>query len=203
MVIQRSEFFIGLDLGQRRDFSVFTVLERYSKNLGYDPVYRCNRVEPRLALRMIDRLPLGTPYPQVVRRARELTHRAHAGGGSPSLIVDATNLGVPVVDALREAGLKGDLVPVTFTSGEHATRSSWGWNVPKHELVVGLKMMFDSGAIDIAAGLRLRAELIAELMQIGHDNRARAGHDDIVMSLALAAWHSRRGTNGERPHPLL
>lgn len=38
---------------------------------------------------------------------------------------------------------------MTITGGEKASRSGNLWNVPKHELMVGLKMMFDEGELEI------------------------------------------------------
>ena len=55
-----------------------------------------------LVLRHVERVPLGTPYPEVVERVRELvTHDELAG--RCALAVDATGVGAPVVDMLRAA----------------------------------------------------------------------------------------------------
>ena len=55
-----ADFFIGLDLGQKRDFSALAVVERLP---GPSPEYH---------VRHLERLNPSTPYPVVAARARDL-----------------------------------------------------------------------------------------------------------------------------------
>jgi hypothetical protein len=110
-----------------------------------------------------------------------------------------------VVDALRNESLPCDLVPVTITGGEHSTRSRAGVAVPKRELIVGLQMMVARGELSIPADLAHRRTLIDELASMTRNLKAKdSRHDDLALSLALAAWRLRdRQTIGEQPHRLL
>ncbi len=51
--------------------------------------------------------------------------------GQSRLVVDATDVGAPVIDLLRDAGIGGRTTSVTITSGEQAHGSNERWSVPK------------------------------------------------------------------------
>ena len=115
------------------------------------------------------------------------------------LVVDATGVGRPVVDALRNAGLSP--IAVTITAGKAVTFEDGLWHVPKRELVRALVVMFEIDRLRIAAGLSYAAALKGELQAFtrkvtgaGRSTyEATAGaHDDLVIAVALAVW--RMGT---------
>ena len=57
-----SEFFVGLDLGQKRDFSAFCLVERRVEMFdAKDPVTWNFLRRTRFHLRHLGRVPLGTP----------------------------------------------------------------------------------------------------------------------------------------------
>src|SRR5665213_992763 len=92
-------FFIGVDLGKRRDHTAIAVVERVERRCGYgEPEF----VE--MAVRFLERVPLGTTYPEVVAAVRETVSHPEVAGRC-SVVVDATGVGSPVVDMLRSAGL--------------------------------------------------------------------------------------------------
>jgi len=49
------------------------------------------------------------------------------------VVVDATGVGMPVVEMLRAADLKAMVVPVMITGGATAHRSEGVWFVPRRE----------------------------------------------------------------------
>jgi hypothetical protein len=90
----RPDYFLGLDLGQTRDFTALAVLERSP------PADAGAAVEkPEYALRHLHRFPLGTPYTQIVPAVAALV-RAGPLAESP-VVVDQTGVGRAVVDMLR------------------------------------------------------------------------------------------------------
>ena len=93
-------FYVGLDLGQRQDYSVIAVVERPERILRhFDYVYWLQRAtEDDLVVRHLERMRLGTPYTEVVRRVVEVL-RYPALAGKWRLVVDATGVGMPVVDS--------------------------------------------------------------------------------------------------------
>jgi hypothetical protein len=191
-------YFLGLDLGKSRDFSALAVVERSAVRTGWDAVQFADVFETRVRLVGLERIRLGTSYPRVVERVRSVALKA-ADMGSCVLVVDGTGVGAPVVDSLRELDLPCNVVSVTITGGERATRVSGGWNVPKRDLMAGLRMMIERADLEIAAGLRERRTLLDELIHFG--KASTQTHDDLVMAAALACWKVRErdvGLRGQR-----
>jgi hypothetical protein len=196
-----SWFYLALDLGQAHDPSAIVLVERRMRN-AKTPVY---------LVRGALRLPLGTPYPEVVVRVRKILE-SYEVAGKCSVVVDATGVGAPVVDMLRSAltGLRhgnAEIMAVTMTAGEQATegRSSFGilrWNVPKRDLMSGVQLLLERGELRIAKELREAGQLIKELLDIRaktkSTGRVRMGadgcgeHDDLAIALALACWRGQK-----------
>jgi hypothetical protein len=108
-------FFVGLDLGQKRDFSAVAVVEREERmTVGWSPRPSCI-----LTVRHLERMALGTSYKCVTERVSALMRSPQMMGQS-RLVVDATGLGAPVVEMLQGAGLGSRLTAVTITGGEEA-----------------------------------------------------------------------------------
>ena len=190
-------YFIGLDLGQSHDFTAIAVLERAVLQREFDHAVWAFRKEVQLHLRHLERVPIGTPYPDVVRRVVEIT-RSPSLTGPVHLAVDNTGVGAAVMDLLRAAQPNASLLPVTITGGDTQNFSHGAYRVPKRDLVVGLQVLLQRGALRIAAGLRDAPVLLTELMAMqvkisaaGNEQFAawREGtHDDLVLAVALACW---------------
>src|SRR5262245_23798833 len=181
----RSNIFVGLDLGQARDYTALAVLEQSGE---------------RYNLRRLERLLLHTSYPAVVEHVRRLVSRPQLRGCN--LVVDQSGVGRPVVDLLRQADLPCALVPVTITGGnsEHFDTAD-GWRVSKVALVSSLIVVVQSRRLAAAPALPLAETLVQELEGFGtqvtasgHEVfSARSGqHDDLVLAASLAAWWAER-----------
>ena len=134
-------FFFGLDLGQSHDFTALSIVERAEVRGQWDPVRFCHTIQVELRLRHLERIPRGTNYPDVVRRVARIMQTPVLAGQS-ELLVDATGVGRPVVDLLRQTRLDGLLSPVNITSGLAESRSTSGYNnVPKRDLMIGLQLV--------------------------------------------------------------
>ena len=182
-----SGWIVGLDLGQARDFTALAVLERVQGE-GRPAEYR---------VRHLERPPRGSSYPRVAARARELLEHPELRGAS--LVVDATGVGRPVVDLLREHAL--DPVAVTITAGDAPGGSGSDLRVPKRDLVATLQVLLATGRLRVAASLPLARTLERELLAFrarvtpaGHDayETGEAEHDDLVLAVALACWWGER-----------
>jgi hypothetical protein len=198
MTGSRREYFVGLDLGQVQDYSAIAVMERAEVCLGVRDLVSYEYLwETTYLLRYLERLPLGTTYPDVVARVDEVMR----GLGTCTLVVDATGVGGPVVDLLRAAGMGDRLVAVTITGSDDVTRGANGtWRVPKRGLLTGLQVMLQSGELGIAAGLVGADDLVREMRGMRVKLSAggmetfgawRSGaHDDLVLATALACWRA-------------
>lgn len=196
-----NEYFVGLDLGQARDFTALAIVERTERDAGRDPLTWDMRQAVAMQVRHLERVPLGTPYPDVVARAcaimRYLPQNEHC-----ELLVDATGVGRPVVDLLQKEQLPGPLLPVMVTSGSSVSESEGFLRVPKRDLITGLQIALQSNELTIASGLQFGPALLKEMteMRVKVSDRGneqygawREGtHDDLVFAVALASWGARR-----------
>lgn len=173
-------FTLGVDLGKAQDPTALAIIEPQ---------------RPTLHLRYLERLALGTPYPVVIEHIAGLLERPPLNGRT-RLVVDATGVGAPVVDDMREAGLEP--VAVVITSGKHIRRVDGAWRVPKQALVGGLVSAFEGGWLKVAEGLEYGDALIRELQDFkvtitSAKNATYGGaseHDDLVIAAALAVWRA-------------
>ncbi len=83
-----------VDLGQAQDFTAVAVVERVEIVGAWDPMMVAYRRYAELRTRFLERMELGTPYPEVVRRVREITRPADLRGRC-RLAVDSTGVGRP------------------------------------------------------------------------------------------------------------
>ncbi len=189
-------FFVGLDLGQKQDFSAVAVVEREEHRLAFlAPTLQSMRV------RHLERMPLGTPYVNVVSRVSEIMQHPALTPRS-WLVVDATGVGAPVVEMLRAARPPCRVTAVTITAGEKAHGRGEEWHVPKKDLMAGLQVLLEDGRLKIHRKLRESATLVRELTDVrlnpkagGHVGVGADGygeHDDLALAVALACWRARR-----------
>src|SRR5512142_290138 len=110
-------YFVGVDLGMRQDHSAIALVRPVDEPEGpYDYVHWRQPIVRRLRVQILERLRLGTAYRSVVARVRDIVRRPEFLGRCV-VVVDATGVGMPVVEMLREAGLGSEVAPVTITSG--------------------------------------------------------------------------------------
>ena len=187
-------------LGQRRDHSALAVVERAEVFLELDRVTYERRRELRYRVRFLERVRLGTPYPNVVDRVREVLRRP-ALAGRCTLVLDATGVGAPVVDLLRAANLGCGIAPVILTGGERASHTRGAWHVPKQDVITGLQVMLEKRQLGLPSSLAACRMLARELADMEERRSGRGGvlsgvwregqHDDLVMASALACWRAR------------
>ncbi len=215
-----NDFILGVDLGQAQDYTALTVLERseastdrmtqdaaktIARNLWGDGAVRPYFkpvTEKHYQAQYLERLPIGTPYPAQVARIKALSDRLRADTDTvPTLVVDQTGVGRPVVDMLRAADLSP--VAITITGGDAVSRDRQEFRTPKRDLVSVVQVLLQSDRLKIARALpeahTLTAELLAFKVSIslkGHDSYGNdAGqwrenpHDDLVLAVALACWY--------------
>lgn len=186
----RERFYIGLDLGRKQDPTAVAVVERrevVSREL--DPVTRAFPRRILTVARHLERLELGMSYEEVVERVKALMRRAEMKGDK-TLVVDASGVGLPVVELLTRGGLGCEVVAVTITGGAQGRWNGEGYNVPRRDLMDGLRVMAAAGEILVARGVWEGEVLVEELLGLDEEGRSR-GHDDLVMALALACWRVR------------
>ena len=191
------EYYVGLDLGQAQDFTALAVL--YKTPLP-DPDQPGREVN-HYAVRHLERLRLGTPYPDVCARAAGLFARPPLARST--LAVDHTGVGRPVYDMLRRAKVQARLRAVTITAGHRASSDPLGgYRVPKRELVSLMQVLLQARRLKVARSLPAATALVKELQEFQvkvtpaaneeFGNWREGRHDDLVLAVALAAWVGER-----------
>jgi len=195
-------YFVGLDLGQSRDHSALAVVERADLALDeIDHVTYARLMERRYRIRFLERVALGTPYPNVVERVREVV-RAKPLAARCTLVVDATGVGAPVVDLLQRAQLGCGIEAVILTGGERESSVEGVRCVPKQDLLGGLRVMLEKRELGIPLKYGPSRLLVKEMVEMetwmgerggrSFGSRREGAHDDLVMASALACWRARR-----------
>jgi hypothetical protein len=200
-------FYMGVDLGQKKDHTAIAVVERWDAGRAFlAPTMKC------LEVRYLERVPLGTPYTVVAERVRRMV-QSEKLAGQVAVALDATGVGAPVVDLLRAARLGCQVMAVSITGGERESQTASGWNVPKRDLIGGVQVLLERGELKISRKLRDSWTLVKELldvrMTLAGAGKVRLGadgsgeHDDLAIALALACWRAQRKTNGYGPGRLV
>lgn len=197
--IENHMYFISADLGQANDYTAISILERIIKGPGV--LGRYGEGEVAYHLRHIERPQQGTEYPVVVDRLIELYQSPQLDQYPKAVVIDFTGVGRPVFDLMRRSGFHQSLNAISITGGDHVTYNGPVRNVPKRDLVTNLQVMLQNGTMKIAKGIKETDALVEELANFqvkitasGHDvYGGRSGvHDDIVLSVAMAAWLAGR-----------
>jgi len=207
--------FIGVDLGQRVDYTAIAVVERIEPVVcGFDHLHWM-RTEERLpdewVVRRLERVPLGTAYTRVVARLAELAQHPRLRGDC-EMVVDATGVGAPVIDMLQAERVECKVTPVVLTAGANENFDGKAWRTPKMDVLARLQMLIEQRRLRVSRKVREAAALKRELldvkakqkpggrMRIGAD--AAGQHDDLVMAVALGVWmrggRKKAGLMGKR-----
>ena len=184
--------YVGIDLGQRRDYSAIAVLEPAEVLTGeFDYEYRVPKKRLQYFVRHLERLRRGSPYPEVVHRidalVRKLSETCYV-----VVAVDAGGPGMPVVDLLRKAHMPCTLNAVIITGGSLEARVHGVYTVPRKDLLQTIKLVLQTSQLRIPAEMPGSKDLLEELGTLkltgGGDN-----HDDLAFALSLALWRARKG----------
>jgi hypothetical protein len=180
-------FIVGVDLGKKHDPAAYVILESCGDEL---------------LIHAAERVPLGTPYPEVVEIVRKVV-RSPRLWKRCSAVVDASGVGEPVVDMMRKADLGCALTAVTITGGTRTQAGSGAGrrNVTKFDLMEGLQLALENKTLKIAKKMKHAGSLVKELLDVRMRANGSMGaegpgqHDDLVMAVALACWRAKRGRN--------
>ena len=152
----RSQWVVGADLGQSRDPSAVVALEAYEATYDErDPVTYSFVTERTYRVRGVQKVRLGTPYPDVVQHLRDVANLPELRGKC-TLVVDATGVGKPVVDLLRAIRPQCRVVPVVITGADQEGSDGSVYRVPKRDLMTGLQVVISQRRLEIAARSRGR-----------------------------------------------
>jgi phage FluMu gp28-like protein len=161
----RGRFYVGVDLGKHRDFSVVAVVEMREK--GYYVVHCTNEKT----------FPLETPYASVIGYVKKLTSKWQISAG---VFVDMTGVGDPIVADMRASGIP-NVEGIVFTEQR------------KEEIATILKQTMIDGRLQLPYDRDLINELNVEEFELTKSgkiafNHHSGTHDDKFWAIALAVY---------------
>ncbi|MCI4567206.1 hypothetical protein [Lysobacter sp. CFH 32150] len=191
-------FAVGVDVGQSQDPSAICVASRIVTEPLNPALAQLNPFpKPRVEVHHLERLKLGTPYPQQVDHIANMLLRAPLVTLNPTVLVDYTGVGRPVFDMFHERPALRWARGIVITGGRETSAIPAGWSVPKVELVSKLQALLHSGLLKIPRSLPDAKVLTRELQDFrvrytdaGNAvfNAREGAHDDLVLALALAVF---------------
>lgn len=194
------DYVIGLDLGQANDYSAMVVMRRVFWRKGQSPGKDPAKLWHQIVT--VVRWPLLTVYPKIVEdvyEAYKLFEGTIAEMGV-ALVVDAGGPGRPVIDVLREKGLKP--IGVSITAGNLAhEREDGSLTAPKRDICTALLVAAQCGDVQVAPKVPDAQEFRNQIGAFGYKVKPASGdlsyesvmtevHDDIVVAAAIALWYS-------------
>ena len=193
---KEKRFFAALDLGQVSDFSTLAVIERIQLVGDWDPVAFAWKKRTLLRLRYLERIPLGTSYPDVVCRVNDVMRQVSAEGGC-ELTVDGTGVGRPVVDLLRRSGLPCKLNAAIITGGISESESNGYHHISKKDLISGLQVALQLGTLQIAGGMKFGPAFVAEMAKMRVKESPPAGRLRETRNSGVGEAIRLRSTRGD------
>jgi hypothetical protein len=207
-----NRFTLGLDLGQVSDPSAISILdEQVETRTIQGPADALlgapgSRIITRnYLLRQLERPALGTSYPDIVREVKTFCEH-QVLRDQTDIVVDATGVGRPVIDVMRENGLNPIPVVITFgNAGKDVIMDPDGYfRVPKVDIMASLQVLFGSGRLKYPAelldvdGVNLVPVWLMEMERfkmkqtksgnMTYEAWRETDHDDIVLAIALPCW---------------
>jgi hypothetical protein len=208
---------VGMDVGKAHDPTALVVAEYEKIQIGVsgepvaddsgldwfnitlglapEPLY-----DTRYIVRSVRRLPLLLPYPAVATYVQAIIDHlcTRNPGAEVYLVVDATGVGAPVVDLIRQ-GIRPDvhLTAVTITAGTKCPSSPLQRSevtMAKEWMVSRIQALLQSRRLvmpQTAEAQQLAAELLDFEISVSRDAQMTSGakqgsHDDLVTAAALA-----------------
>jgi hypothetical protein len=195
---------VAVDLGRQADFTAISIIqtrEHWTTGPNIPVEWKTGEEDKLLTyyhhLRYLTRMK--AKYPEVVRVVKTIVTSLEEDQAT-ALLVDATGVGLPVVDMMVDDGLNP--VPILITGGSTITEKDGGYHIPKRFLVSALQGLFETGRLKISAGIENFEEFMHELTHFkvkitkaGNDTYEawrESDHDDLVISVAMGSWFAQR-----------
>jgi hypothetical protein len=186
------DYFSGLDLGQQRDYTALTIIERQDAPEG---------TKRSFIIKHLHRWPLGTSYPTIVSDVVSLMAKAPLPGSY--LCIDATGVGRPIVDLFRQARPPVRIVPITITGGSESTPDGQGgFHVSKCDLAGAAIALVQSDRLKAVPSLPLVPTLLKEMSTFRYKVTAAGNetleawrerdHDDLCFATMMPLWYAER-----------
>lgn len=192
----RQATMIGLDIGTNRAPSGLAVVELEWRIEG-------ETRDTHFHVRFLETLPAGVRYPDLAERLVEIHEKIRQRDHKVwSLFVNATGIGDPVLELIRKALPRIELIPVYFNHGDRRTETEGVVKLGKAWLVSRLKTLLQAHRLHLPESAEART-LATELSEFevkvhpkanDHYGAFQVGQrDELVTALGLATQLDERG----------
>jgi hypothetical protein len=176
---------VPIDLAEVKDWTATCVLRTTAAT------------PPKYELPYLDRW-RGISYPDSVKRIAKLVSTPQLA--SAVLVADATGVGRPVIEMLREALPDRIVFGITITGGSTVNPGAGPRDirVPKKDLIAAAQLLLQTGRLAVARELPLADTLIQELVTFQvrisaalneqFESGREGVNDDLVLALAMGCW---------------
>ncbi len=200
---EKRDYFVGLDLGQSKDYTAIAIVERITAMIGRMTPPRVHEfvksdTPARFECSFLERVPLGTLYPAIVERVSILMCDLK-DKGETRLVIDATGARA-AADSFRDAGLH--FIGAQIHGGDTVTHEGNYTRIPKRDLVNNLQVLLHQKRLEFTKDLPHSHTVAQEALnfQMKINDKAndsygawREGtHDDLLFAVMLAAWRANR-----------
>ncbi len=198
---EKSEMYLGLDLGKRQDHTALVAVELTFQNGLKSAVTQGIPLLPTLTVRHVDRLALDTETLKIPRWVRDIAQRFAPSCYAPkqrgTVLVDATGNGHTIIELLRADHIPNyRMKPICISGGQVSHQLKDGYtSVPRADLLTSLKVAIEAQKLKLHAGAPGIDLLTRELRQF-QPAGDQSEHDDLVMALALAVWQAAKDHPG-------
>lgn len=199
-------YFLNVDLGDVQDPTAISLLQRKEMFQEHATLpetdarlREARRIVSKYECRLLERPELGTGYPGIIQRVKVIMQAPDLVGRT-ALVVDATGVGLPVIQFMRAEGLAP--IPIVLTGGSsiNINDAAGGYNVPKQQVISALQIAVQSDRFKMAS-LPLTKVALKEFENFKVKRKQNAvtfeawrakDHDDIVLSLAIGVWYAEK-----------
>ena len=193
----------NVDLGNQGDYTAYSVTflveQRDSDTVDGIP-RKVHEIRNFYYIDQLERVPLGMSYPEIVKDVKNRLQDSRLRNFR--LVVDATGVGLPVLQMMSDEGL--DPLGICITGGNNP--GEWkdpkgrrmGYTVPKRDIITVMQSIFTGRRIKIfpSEGARTLVDELAnykyKLSRNGSDTYEawrESIHDDLVMSSGIGLWY--------------
>lgn len=209
-------YYLGVDFGSQQDYTALALVRRMpvlKQKQNPAGIISAETTKIEYQLLYLERMELGTPYTQIVDHVAQII-RDEEVRGEITVIADATGVGLPVIQMMRERGIQ-PLVAIGIHGGNQINEKQGGYSVPKRDLVSSLVVVLQSRRLRVAAGIKHRQQLVHEMQSFkmkqtktgadSYEALMEKDHDDLVLALTYAIWYPERtmgsGVANMQPKP--
>ncbi len=179
------KYIISVDIGKQNDYTAISVIERIDYDYHLVKLLRWRH----------------SSHERLISELNGLLADPRTKDGQIAVILDSTGVGLAVADFVRGAGIK--CFDLTIHGGYATKLDGWHISAAKNDMVFSLQNVVEKGRLRVNPELKFWKETKAELEtfspkvnestgNISYEAIRSRDHDDLVMSLAMAALFGER-----------